>query len=179
MSAAALMLSEASPRSCVLPLCISHCWRPSLSGQSSVSSETSASLLECPRENSRPGQGAVDGRRPSSMTAPSPFLTIKAVCLASSVITEAFQTAEHKISVKSLVKTDKQVLNELISFTCPLNPHPQVVIPYQHLFICTICVKLDAQSNGLLWTQLATQMEDNQVGAVRSSTPTSTVESLS
>lgn len=137
------MLSEASSRSCVLPLCISHCWRPSLSGQSSVSSETSASLLECPRENSSPGQGAMDVRRSSSITAPSPFLTIKAVCLVSSVITEAFQTAEHKISVKSLVKTDKQVLNKLISFICPLNPHPQVVIPCQYLFICTICVKLD------------------------------------
>lgn len=177
MSAAALMLSEASPWSSVLLLCISHCWRPSLSGQSSVSSETSASLLECPRENSSPGQGAMDGRRSSSITAPSPFLTIKAVCLVSSVITEAFQTAEHKISVKSLVKIDK--LNELISFICPLNPHPQVVIPYQYLFICTIWVKLDAESNGLLWTQLATQMEDNQVGAVRSSAPTSAVESLS
>lgn len=77
------MLSETSPRSCVLPLCISHCWRPSLSGQSGVSSETSASMLECPRENSSPGQGAMDGRRPSSITAPSPFLKLKAVCLVS------------------------------------------------------------------------------------------------
>lgn len=79
MSAAALMLSETSPRSCVLPLCISHCWRPSLSGQSSVSSETSVSLLECPRGNPSPGQGARDVQRPSSITLPSPFLKFKAV----------------------------------------------------------------------------------------------------
>lgn len=146
MSAAALMLSETSPRSCVLPLCISHCWEPSLSGQSGVSSETSASLLECPRENSSPGQGAMDGCRPSSITAPSPFLKLKAICLVSfffSTITEAFQTAEHKKSVNSLVKTDKQLLNKLISFIRPLNPNPKVVTPYQYLFICTICVKLD------------------------------------
>lgn len=71
---AALMLSEPSPRSCVLPLCISHCWRPSLSGQSGVSSETSASLLECPRGKPSPGQGAKDVARPSSMTPPSPSL---------------------------------------------------------------------------------------------------------
>lgn len=144
------MLSETSPRSCVLPLCISHCWRPSLSGQSSVSSETSASLLECPRENSSPGQGAMDGHRPSSITAPWPFLKLKAVCLVClgfflfcfcfwSRITEAFQTAEHKISVNSLVKTNKQVLNDLISFIQPLNPHHQVVIPYQYLYnLCEV-----------------------------------------
>lgn len=60
-----------------------------------------------------------------------------------STITEAFQTAEHKKSVNSLVKTDKQLLNKLISFIRPLNPNPKVVTPYQYLFICTICVKLD------------------------------------
>lgn len=40
---------------CVLLLCMSHCWRPSLSGQSRVSPETPASLLECPGGNSAPG----------------------------------------------------------------------------------------------------------------------------
>lgn len=42
---------------CVLLLCMSHCWRPSLSGQSRVSPETPASLLECPGGNSAPGGG--------------------------------------------------------------------------------------------------------------------------
>lgn len=65
---AAVMLSETLPQCCVLLLCISHCWRPSLSGRSSVSPETSASLLECPRGNSSPRQGAMDGQRPSPST---------------------------------------------------------------------------------------------------------------
>ena len=58
LSAVAVMLSETLPRCCVLLLCISHCWRPSLSGRSSVSSETSASPLECPRGNSTPEAGS-------------------------------------------------------------------------------------------------------------------------
>lgn len=76
----AVMLSETLPQCCVLLLCISHCWRPSLSGQSSVSPETSASLLECPRGNSTPRQGAMDGRTPSTSTLiPSPGLRVRTV----------------------------------------------------------------------------------------------------
>lgn len=80
LSAAAVMLSETLPRCCVPPLCISHCWRPSLSGQSGVSSETSASPLECPRGNSSPRQGAMDGRTVwSSAVVPPPLLEAKAI----------------------------------------------------------------------------------------------------
>lgn len=80
LSVVAVMLSETLPQCYVPLLCISHCWRPSLSGQSSVSSETSDSLLECPRGNSSPRQGAMDGRTHSSSTAiPSPCLQAKSI----------------------------------------------------------------------------------------------------
>lgn len=58
LSTMVVMLSETLPQCCVLLLCISHCWRPSLSGQSSVSTETSASQLECPKGNSNPKAGS-------------------------------------------------------------------------------------------------------------------------
>lgn len=143
LSAAALMLSETSPRSCVLPLCISHCWRPSLSGQSGVSSETSASLLECSRENSRPGQGAMDGHRPSSITAPSPVLKLKAVCPVLYLCFFFFFWSNTVFQKPFTLDGDK----------CSAEPP---------------------------WTQVASHMEDHQVGrgGIRSSTPASVVWSF-
>lgn len=64
----AVMLSKSLPQCCVLLLCISHCFRPSLSRESSVSPETPASLLECPGGNSTPRRAAVDGHTPSPST---------------------------------------------------------------------------------------------------------------
>lgn len=126
------MRSETSPRSCVPPLCIGHCRRPSLSGQSGVSSETSASLLECPRENSSPGQGAMDGRRPSPITAPSPFLQLKAVCRVSGGVGGGFgrlQKHFRQQNTKYLPGEDRQAASKPAYFI-------------QYSFISTICVNL-------------------------------------
>lgn len=54
----AVMLSETLPQCCVLLLCISHCWRPSLSAQSSVSSETSDLSVGMPERKFRPEAGS-------------------------------------------------------------------------------------------------------------------------
>lgn len=51
---------------------------------------------------------------------------VSLLCFFLSTMTEAFQAAEHKISVNSLVKTNRQVLNELVPFIRPLNLGPQV-----------------------------------------------------
>lgn len=92
----------------------------------------------------------------------------------------AFQTAEHKISVNSLVKTDKQALKKLISFIHPLNPHPQMVISYQSFarFVWRSMVT-GAQSNELLWTRLLVRWGTTRWGTVKPSSPASVVGSRS
>lgn len=138
------MLSETSPRSCVLPLCISHCWRPNLSGQSGVSSETSASLLECPRENSSPSREATDGRRPSSITAPSPSLKLKALCLVSSSF-DKYQMSISDSRTQNICKQpgeDRQAGSKKAYF---IHSSTKSSSSDGHLLpvICTICVTFD------------------------------------